>query len=75
MKRVARFRPQPDAAVSGHGDHFRCGLLGYRELDNLLAGGAPRLGRRLKGDIFGWGREDYCWPCGYAPLPAPPLLP
>jgi hypothetical protein len=46
----------------------------YRELDDLLAGGAPRLGRRLKGDIFGWGREDYCWPCGCAPLPAPPLL-
>ena len=43
MKRVARFRPQPDAAVSGHGDHFRCGLLAYRELDDLLAGGAPRL--------------------------------
>jgi hypothetical protein len=36
VKRVARFRPQPDAAVLGHGDHFRCGLLAYRELDDLL---------------------------------------
>jgi hypothetical protein len=39
----------------GHGDHFRCGLLADRELDDLLAGGAPRLGRRLNKAISSVG--------------------